>query len=83
MNDPGIYKIEKNIPLVGGSRPNLSEAGKMVDALEVGDSVLVPFEKIRIVRNALSWKKNITPGWNYATRTVDGGVRIWRIEMED
>ena len=49
-------------------------------AMKVGDSVFFRGEKTgcnidRVARNnARRW------GWKFAARTVDGGLRIWRVE---
>ena len=50
--------------------------------MDVGDSVDFPLGKIvrrRVLSAASHWKR-AHPGWNYTTRTLDGGLRLWRTE---
>lgn len=69
--------IEKNVPMPsrGNSRPN---RGALYQ-LEPGDSVLItdrPTNSVR--RHVCIVAKKI--GGKFATRAVEGGVRVWRIE---
>jgi hypothetical protein len=49
-------------------------------ALEIGESFLVPrgADQRVVASMCLYWKKKI--GRVFTTRTVDGGIRVWRIE---
>lgn len=47
--------------------------------MAVGDSFFVPGMTCRDMRGALSRAKRET-GWRFATRRVDNGLRIWKIE---
>ena len=70
-------KIEKGIPIPAGQQG--APRKYPFDEMEIGDSFLVAEEKIRSVRAlaSLAKKKN---GMKVATRKVDGGFRVWRIE---
>ena len=64
-------KIEKNIPIPPrGNQKNTV----LFEKMEVGDSVLVENrQKSMSVANALNRK-----GRKAVTRSVDGGIRVWR-----
>lgn len=69
------FKIEKGIPL-----PRRSAANKKYDfgAMKIGDSMLcagVEPKEVRGVAHAAGKRE----GMKFATRTVEGGVRVWRI----
>ncbi|MEE9532689.1 MAG: hypothetical protein V3W52_17055 [Syntrophobacteria bacterium] len=68
-----MYKIDKKIPAPGSSKDYPFEK------LEVGHSFLVPVEESQDARNAAHTFKKAT-GWNFKTKSVEGGVRVWRIE---
>jgi len=71
------YKIEKDVPV-----PNIASGkGKQVPfaVMEIGDSVLVTNDSgVRAARASASWHSKVTDK-RFITRTVDGGVRIWRV----
>ena len=78
------YKIEKDVPLC---RPSSKLNKYPFDQMEVGDSFLVPYAEAKsarmaaLTRNAGQYKKlpkYITVQRHFVTRTVDGGMRIWR-----
>lgn len=79
--------IEKNVPLppVKRTLPKVgnSKWGKIASLLQVGDSILVPVKgKITdkaatTIRNRMAYHGKKL-GHTYASRVVDGGVRIWR-----
>ena len=71
------YKIEKNIPLVEhGLSSNWSTLAKQ---MEVGDSVLVETRnKATNIANKL--RKS---GYKPVTRSVDGGIRVWKMEKKN
>ena len=70
-------KIDKDVDLPerGAGRPNTYPFGEM----EVGDSFFVdgiPKERVRSAAN----QYGIRHGRKYATRSVDGGIRVWRAQ---
>ena len=78
------YEIEKDVPLCS----SLSKSNKYpIDQMEVGDSFFAPHpdsKKARqnaLRRNAGPYRKlpkHVTEQRHFVTRTVEGGVRIWR-----
>jgi hypothetical protein len=75
-----MFEIEKNVPL---PPPRMShEKSKMrlaLEALEVGDAVNCGDLKQASVGYALTNLKK-TKGFKFATRRIDGVLRIYRIE---
>ena len=78
------YKIEKDVPL---SSYNIKSRKYPFDQMEVGDSFFAPYpdaKKARqnaLARNAGPYKKSpkhVDFQRHFVTRTVEGGVRIWR-----
>jgi len=80
------YKIDKGIPLCGPS----SKSNKYpFDQMKVGDSFFAPHpdaKKARqnaLARNAGPYKKSpkhVDFQRHFVTRTVEGGMRIWRVK---
>ena len=79
-----MIKIDKGVkitPKRGGSQKKIYPFKTMV----VGDSFFVPFgtgdkKKVRIVvASAASRFAKENPGTMFITRTIDNGVRCWRI----
>lgn len=70
MSEP---KIEKDIPLPPVRRKRESKYPFAV--MEVGDSIFVPLETAQFVGG---YTANLKPK-KFASRQVDGGVRVWRI----
>lgn len=85
-SDDRMFTIEKNIPLPKtrrGQRPRGLTAALRL--LKVGDSVLVPYEgntrRAAVGRaGSISSQLGKSIGFVFAMRTLDEGVRIWRIE---
>lgn len=77
-NRPSIdFKIEKGITLP--PKHNLNERVYRYDLMEVGDSVLIssrPGSNSTSVSVSGYSKKT---GKKFTTRTVEGGIRVWRI----
>ena len=68
-----MYEIEKNIEI-----PSNKHQKYPWDDLEVGDSFLMPdgnLNQARSASNSWAMRHNV----EFAVRTVDGGVRVWRI----
>lgn len=72
-----MFKIEKNVPM-----PTYS--GVYFDTLrelKVGDSFVVPKECAPAIRSAIArMYKNPLNHSQFTTRTVDDGVRVWRVK---
>jgi len=72
-----MYEIEKNVPLQGTKRgaPPKYPFGEM----EVGDSFFVPGKTPKSIGASMAnWARRY--GVRFAARSVDGGVRVWRVE---
>lgn len=71
------YKIEKNIPVsVHGKSGAWS---RLVTKMEIGDSILVKTRSQAMgIRNALN-----KSGYKAITRTVDKGLRVWKVESKN
>lgn len=78
IKDNAVVKIEKGIqmpPNQSGRRrkyPFLNEMG-------VGDSFFVQGMSQAAMSSCTRWA-SIKTGFKFATRRVDGGVRVWRIK---
>lgn len=68
-----MIKIDKGIPM-----PQISKKMPYKD-MEVGDSFFVPGMTAKKVGSNLAYAKEKT-GFQFTSRTVDGGVRVWRIK---
>lgn len=75
------YKIEKGVPLperAGGFRGAFMSA---VRAMEVGDSLFAAGKKgSNVSATGRVVGERMKDGRKYTIRTVEGGVRIWRIK---
>lgn len=76
------YEIEDGVPIpkknVGGERKEDSFAG-MLRALQPTQSVFVPGKKITSVGRYFNVVGKQT-GYKFTSRTVEGGVRVWRVK---
>jgi hypothetical protein len=73
------FKLEKDIPIPAKQmriRPSKYPFNKM----EIGESFLVPLNKLKTIRTAIGLYKKKHPEWGYASRTLPEGFRIWRIK---
>ena len=70
-----MYEIEKGIEV-----PNYERYRKYpFEGMEIGDSFLVPHEmKNRVQASASSYGRRKNK--RFLTRTVESGVRVWRVE---
>ena len=67
------FKIENGIPIPPKSRYAWHE-------MKIGDSVFLPLTSAASISSSLNWAKTkMGGGANFTVRTVDGGVRVWRI----
>jgi hypothetical protein len=76
------YVIEKNVPIArvvnnGKPRDDSGLKGTM-RRMEVGDSFLATNSK-PVVRQTAQILRREFIGRKYVTRSVDGGVRVWRV----
>jgi len=72
-----MFKIEKDIPL-----PTYAGVySETLHAMEVGDSFLVPDEYAPAIRSAIArvYKSPINTR-QFTTRSVEDGVRVWRVK---
>lgn len=72
-----MFQIEKNIPIptsdFGKGRPRIYPLGDM----DVGDSFFTTSARNKVA-SAVSYY-GLRNGKKFAVRTVDGGVRVWRV----
>ena len=68
----GELKIEHGIAIP--NREGHKGYRKAVSLLQIGDSIVLPIH----ISGAYSYAGKILGKGNYAARTVEGGVRIWR-----
>ena len=68
-------KIDKGIEMPAGVRRPMYP----YRSLEIGDSFLIPGKVSGAVGGTVSYARRVT-GFKFVTRTVEGGVRVWRIE---
>lgn len=76
-----LYEIEKDVPLSAKLyAENSGDATRKYPFpdMEVGDSIFAPEDKARKVRYA-AYAYGKVHGLKFLCRTVDGGVRVWRI----
>jgi hypothetical protein len=74
-----MFEIEKDIPLVGRNKSRKFPLGQM----EIGDSFVIPCEAdedIHRARQVASCANQRYKDKKFASRTVDGGIRVWRIK---
>lgn len=84
-----MFAIEKNIELPAPRRGHLGGADYPFRKMKVGESFLVPINGkvtatvVAVVRrrvvNAAS-KAKAKLGFSFTSRTVKGGIRVWRIK---
>lgn len=82
MADNSEIKIEKGVPV---PESKALSAKYPWDGMQPGDSFLIAFDGRRDfhIREKASAAANYAKrafGWKLCTRTVEGGVRVWRIE---
>lgn len=76
------FEIEKGVPLPEKKFGNKYPFAQM----EVGDSVLIPFEVEGGAVRAQDLRARLSPSISrlaprkFATRRVEGGIRVWRLE---
>lgn len=74
--DVGMVQIDKGVPVPGRKTP--MDWTPLLGRLEVGDSFLVPAAAKSSIGTAVKAHKDST-GMALTTRTVDGGIRVWRV----
>jgi len=79
----GGFKIDNAVPIPDGRNSNCSTSKvAAVRALEVGESVFFPGMTINNVSSVAANARRYSPEMfnrKYTSRTVEGGVRVWRI----
>lgn len=79
---PEFLPIDQGIPLAPATRPGWKGVPKHRipwARLQVGDSVMVPGKTAADARWMVRSPMN-KHGHRYRARTVEGGIRIWRVE---
>ncbi len=71
--------IEKNIAIPHIRTKPKSELRKLIEKMEKGDSVFVSHAVLSSISFMISLIKKDTKK-EFTTRTIDGGIRIWRIK---
>jgi len=72
------YAIEKGIKMPRKVR--VSKRSKYpFKEMEVGDSTFIEGKRASDLGSSISYIRKIFPGRAYATRRVEGGVRVWRV----
>lgn len=72
------YKIEKSVP-VGGKGYQYNGPRKYpFPSMEVGDSIFVPDQASSGTAANSAHAYGLKHGLRFASRSVEGGVRIWR-----
>lgn len=81
------YRIETGVMLPARGSAIKSELRRMVAALDVGQSIMVPCVDdpvaIRKTNNrvfVVAYRETKQTGHKYTLRKMPGGIRIWRIE---
>lgn len=80
-----MYALESNIPVAPkkyAPRPNRKCWRYPFHTMEIGDSFFIAPDRYgelpRVAQAAGAWGK--PKGRKFTTRTVDGGIRVWRIK---
>lgn len=75
-----MIKVDKGIPIP--ERPRKGGGHKRYrypwDSMEIGDSFFIEGGSATASMNVPS--RLIDKGWRFSVRTIEGGVRIWRIK---
>ena len=74
--EPNEIKIEKGVPLKSRKRGARGVYESVANAMEVGDSVLLP---TKIEANKLAAQIRSQLDRKATTRKCEGGIRVWRI----
>ena len=72
-------KIEKNIPIPEAKGTYASKFSRLVSKMEIGDSFLMAGGSGNERNSFLQSSRRYRP-MKFTTRTVEGGIRVWRIE---
>ena len=76
--DASTVRIDKGVPIPGRGTKAIDWA-PLLGQLAVGDSFLLPATAKSAIGTAMKAFKDST-GKTLASRKVDGGIRVWRIE---
>ena len=71
--------IEKNIPVPGINRRSNKRKRSVWWYMEVGDSVFIPNRSSSGFKGAYARVEEAN-GWKFTMRSVDGGLRVWRVQ---
>ena len=71
-------QIETGIPIPRQRRGRKNSLSSVLHTMNVGESVLVPEERVRSLRSVATRVSKETQRI-FTTRTTDDGVRLWRL----
>lgn len=74
------FEIEKGIPVSKPTGRNGSPPKYPWADMEVGDSFFIDEPSSKRSRNAMNYRNRRYPNTKFASRSMDGGRRIWRIK---
>ena len=80
-----MFAVDQNIPIApkkSSPRPNAKCWRYPFDRMEVGDSFFLPPRKDGVLPNVNAAAKQWGDkrGRKFSVRSVDGGVRVWRVK---
>ena len=73
-----MYKIEKNIP-IARQKGRPSDFTQALAKMDISDSLFVE-KKITLISSLLRGYEKRNAPKKFVSRTIDNGVRIWRIK---
>lgn len=77
----GAYKIETGIPVPSKGNPRTYGVTDLMRRMKPGESALLPQYKTTLSAGAVRMAARLLrpEGFEFTMRTVDGGVRLWRV----
>jgi hypothetical protein len=75
-----MFTIEKNVAIPAASRTGGGKSKYPWAQMEIGDSFFVPGAKVETFYTLVS-AQNKKGDARFICRKIDGGVRVWRVEM--
>lgn len=74
-----LFEIEKGVPMPADQKGKKGSSKYPLADMSIGDSFFVPNGRITTVRKA-AYQRGPALNRRFSVRTVDGGVRVWRVE---
>lgn len=75
-----MAKIESNIPVPSDVRSVSCRNAYGFGVMRIGDSMFFDGENTKSKQMTAARIYGIYHGWKFTGRTIDGGLRIWRVE---